>query len=381
MKLLRAKELISLFCIICLLFTYQHSVQAKESESQLPELLNELLTGKTSAFSFVAAQLPETDLPAALAAVELLKFKALHQEIPLTVEQVSKFETLIKSRLQNSFIVSFSKTQSCVKKVEAKEIEIAGQKFLVPEFYIADTGLAITGLLPAGEAGTIFPDLSVNVYSQSALTEYGLTIDGKEAQNHKISLVKNDDELVLVFRPELNAESVLAIGTHTAGIFVANEAGEKTKKSWSFTVGVYDVSTLPLPKDAVAINEIAIDPQLIDQKSSSNLLAIIYQDKTGKRYMRYRLIKPSGVSVESGNLAFIVRKMNSRNDFRYDLTILPRISMALEGHSTTFSYELNEPGDITKVEWEINGVSYPSPSYTFHGNTRVNCRITAFLKL
>jgi hypothetical protein len=72
MKLLRAKELISLFCIIvCLLFTYQHSVQAKESESQLPELLNELLTGKTSDFSFVAAQLPATDLPAALAAVKL----------------------------------------------------------------------------------------------------------------------------------------------------------------------------------------------------------------------------------------------------------------------------------------------------------------------
>jgi hypothetical protein len=117
MKLLRARAIFSIFCILlCLLFSYQDSVGARQPNSQLPGTLIELLTGKTSDANFVAAELRETDLPAAFAAVDLLKFKALYQEIPLTVEQVSRFETLIKTRLENSFVVSFSKTENCVKK-------------------------------------------------------------------------------------------------------------------------------------------------------------------------------------------------------------------------------------------------------------------------
>jgi len=192
MKLSRAKAFISIILtVFCLLFSYQLLIFAQQPETNIPAELQELLRGKSSDFSSAASQLKETDLPAALAVIELLKFKALHQEISASVDQIKSFESKIKSRLENSSVISFSKTDTCCKKIEAKEIEITGQKLVIPEYYIAEVSLAITGVIPTGEAGTIFPDIQVNIFSQSDITEYGLFIDGKAIPNNNVDYQRN----------------------------------------------------------------------------------------------------------------------------------------------------------------------------------------------
>ena len=90
MKLSRAKAVTSIvFIAFCLLFSYQFLIFAQQPATNIQVELQELLQGKTLDFSSAAAQLKEADLPAALTIVELLKFKALHQEIPASIDQIT----------------------------------------------------------------------------------------------------------------------------------------------------------------------------------------------------------------------------------------------------------------------------------------------------
>jgi hypothetical protein len=353
---------------------------AQQPETKCPAELKELLQGKSSDFTAAASQLKETDLPVALAVIELLKFKALHQEIPASLDQINNFESQIVARLENSSVVSFTKTDTCRKKVEATEIKVAGQKIAIPEYYISEAGLTITGVIPTGEAGTVFPDIQVNLFSQSNITEYSLVIDGNAVQQNKIGALKNGDELGLIFRPDLNADSILAIGTHTAEILIANEAGEKISKQWHFTVGVKDISTPPLPEGTKIIKEMPIDPAAIlpGGQVNGNLSVIVYQDANGRRYSEYKLTKSSGAFVASRNLAFIAKKMHPNrlmNDD--DLTIRPRIRHAFIGNNITFSHVYSGPADITSVSWDINsnGIVFTRPGITIHGNTVAKCTV------
>jgi hypothetical protein len=87
MQLVRFKAFTNtIFIAFCLLFSYQFLIFAQQPETTFPTEIQELLQGKSSDFRSAASQLKETDLPAGLAAVELLKFKALHQEIPATLK-------------------------------------------------------------------------------------------------------------------------------------------------------------------------------------------------------------------------------------------------------------------------------------------------------
>ncbi|MFZ5952456.1 MAG: hypothetical protein ACOYXC_17275 [Candidatus Rifleibacteriota bacterium] len=382
MKLSRAKALTSIiFIAFCLLFSYQFLIFAQQPTTNIPAELQELLQGKSSDFSSAASQLKETDLPTVLAVIELLKFKALHQEISANVDKINAFESQIKSKLAKSSVVSFSKTDTCCKKIEAKEIEIAGQKLVIPEYYIAEVSLAITGVIPTGEAGTVFPDIQINIFSQSALTEYGLFIDGKAIPNNKISIFKDSDELGLIFRPDLNIDSIMTIGTHTAKISISNVDGEKAEKQWSFTVGIRDVPTPPLPAGSRIIKEISVDPSVVlpGCKIAANLSVVIYQDSEGRRYSEYKLTSPTGSFVSSRNPAFIARRMNSNDTMRNDrLTVLPRISHAFIGNNITFNYGYSGPGTIESVSWDINsnGVAFTEPSIIIHGNTVVKCTVS-----
>jgi len=100
MKLSRVRSILSILAIIlCLILSYQHLTFAQPHDQQLPQALDELLAGRTTDVISAASELKETDIPVALAVVELLKFKALHQETTLSSEQLNKFETLVNNRL------------------------------------------------------------------------------------------------------------------------------------------------------------------------------------------------------------------------------------------------------------------------------------------
>lgn len=67
-------------------------------------------------------------------------------------------------------------------------------------------------------------------FSQTEIAEYCLKIDYKEVPTNKISLVKDGDELNLIFHPDLDTDNAFSIGTHTAEISITNAAGEKTER-------------------------------------------------------------------------------------------------------------------------------------------------------
>ncbi len=348
---------------------------------QLPESLHDVLQGTESDLISVASELKDTDLPAAIAIVELLKFKALHQETAVTSEQINKFELLIKNRLKSSSVVSFTETETCRSKIYRHEIEIDGQKITVPEYYVANVGLIITDVIPAGEAGTVFPDIQINFVSQSPIAEYILNIDGNTVPNGKISVFIDDNEQGLIFRPDLNADGILSIGTHTAEISISNEKGELAKKHWTFTVGIHDTSEPPVPDDATIVTEFPISPERIlpGGKATGELYVIVYQDKSGTRYTSYRLVSSSGMAIQSSNLAFIARALDPEKRGTTYVHILPRLTFAFVGNQITFSYEyeFSTPGTIVKETWSINsgGQVYSEPTVTISGYTTVRCEL------
>jgi hypothetical protein len=381
MKLVRSKAFSGIiFIAFCLLLSYQFLLFAQQPETKCPAELQELLQGKSSDFTAAASQLKETNLPAALAVIELLKFKALHREIPVNVDQINDFEAIIESRLKNSSVVSFSRTETCRKKVEAKEIEIAGQKIAIPEYYTAEVGLSITGVIPTGEAGTIFPDVQVTFFSQSPLTAYSLTIDNKPVPPEKIGLFKENEESGLIFRPDLTADSILSIGTHTAEIAVANKAGEQITKKWNFTVGVYDTPTPPMPDGSKILKEISVEPEkfLSGNKYSGQIFVTVYQTKEGQRFTEYKLITSQGTIIRTRNLAFIARKIEGKKNADFKHTVLPVLTYAFKGNSITFSYKSSGAGKIIEEEWSVStgGSVFSIPGVKILGDTTATCKLT-----
>jgi hypothetical protein len=146
---------LSILLVLCCIIVYPLTAD----HDRFPQSLRDALQSKTADLSSIAYKLEDHELPAALAVIDLLKFRTLHQETALTIEQIDHFESQIKSRLENSSVVSFAKTETCHKKIEATQIDIAGQKLFIPEYYIANAGLVIADVIPTGEAGTVFPDI------------------------------------------------------------------------------------------------------------------------------------------------------------------------------------------------------------------------------
>ncbi|MEW6712070.1 MAG: hypothetical protein AB1403_19770, partial [Candidatus Riflebacteria bacterium] len=278
-------------------------------------------------------------------------------------------------------MVSFSKTETCRSKINSHEIEVDGQKITVPEYYVANVGLIITDVVPTGEAGTVFPDIQINFVSQSPIAEYSLNIDGNTVPNGKISVFIDDNEQGLIFRPDLNADGILSIGTHTAEISIGNENGEQAKKQWAFTVGIYDTSEPPVPDGATIVTELPISPYRIlpGSKATGNLFVIVYQDKNGRRYTSYKLVALSGMTIQSRNLAFIARAMDTNKKGFFNLDILPRLSYAFAGNHITFTYlyESSEPGEVIKDTWQIDsgGHIYSGPTIVFLGYTTAKCEL------
>ncbi len=114
---------LTILMVLCCFFAQS----AIASPDHLPASLHNVLQGTASDLLSVSSELKDTDLPAALTIIELLKFKVLHQEIAVTTEQINKLELLIKNRLESSSVVSLSETETCRSKVNSHVIEIDGQ--------------------------------------------------------------------------------------------------------------------------------------------------------------------------------------------------------------------------------------------------------------
>ncbi len=176
MRELDLKRVFTLFMMLILFIGFCGPVFSESSDKT--DIIAELLAGRTTDWQGAASQLSELQLPLALAAVELLKFKAVHSEIPLDTDAAENFAGLVRQRIERSLMISFTQTDNCRQPVEAYEVVLAGQKLLVPTHYVADIKLTITACRPDGEAGTVFPEFCIDIFSQSPLAAHSLKIDG-----------------------------------------------------------------------------------------------------------------------------------------------------------------------------------------------------------
>ncbi|HNX76533.1 MAG TPA: hypothetical protein PLM07_18330 [Candidatus Rifleibacterium sp.] len=226
------------FLTILLVFSYFVGLSATADTNSLPESVAELLSGKTTDFTGVANQIPEHQLPTALAAAKLLKFRALHGETSLSNNEAEAFEMILLDRMSAARQVAFSQNETCRKKIEQHEIMFDGQKLLVPAHFVADASLAIIDCRPKGEAGSLFPDFNIEVFSQSPLTEVTLAINGNAINTRNILVKQSENAFELSYRIPTTSDGLLPIGTHTAEISITNIDGEKAKRAWFFTVGI-----------------------------------------------------------------------------------------------------------------------------------------------
>jgi len=370
----------AVFLTILLVFCYFVGQSATTDINNLPESVIELLSGKTTDFTGVANQIPEHRLPTALAAAKLLKFRALHGETSLSSNEAEAFETILLDRMSTARQVAFSQNETCRKKIEQHEIMFDGQKLLVPAHFVADAALAIIDCRPKGEAGSLFPDFSIEVFSQTQLTEVTLAINGQTVNTKNILIKQSANAFELSYRTPATPDSLLAIGTHTAEITINNQAGETTKQEWLFTVGVHDTSTLPLTADAVIISEIDLPLEKIlpGIKTLGQLTVVVYQNAAGTRFTEYGFKTATGQTITSQNLAFIARKITAGRDDIDKLSFSPQTHYAFAGNLLNFSYIYSGSGDVISEKWLVSsgGHSTTEPVITMNGGAVAECTIT-----
>ncbi|PKK88420.1 MAG: hypothetical protein CVV64_18885 [Candidatus Wallbacteria bacterium HGW-Wallbacteria-1] len=343
------------FLTILLVFCYFVGLSATADTNSLPESVVELLSGKTTDFTGVANQIPEHQLPTALAAVKALKFRALHGETSLSNNEAETFETILLDRMSTARQVAFSQNETCRKKVEQHEIMFDGQKLLVPTHFVADTALAIIDCRPKGEAGSLFPDFNIEVFSQSPLTEVTLAINGNAINARNILVKQSENAFELSYRIPATSDSLLAIGTHTAEISIINKDGEKSKKEWLFTVGIESFNPGPIPEDAQPISEFVVPvTRLVDGEGPyQNVRVIVYEDGNGNRHEKYVIDTANG-SIEVRNLKHLRNILTARRDAA-ELQVFPRSGYAFPGNPLHFSYTYSGEGSVVESRYSLNG--------------------------
>ncbi|OIP21477.1 hypothetical protein AUK22_11595 [bacterium CG2_30_54_10] len=135
---------------------------AAQPEAQPASPLESLLNGSSTDIPGAMSSLVDTDLPLALAVADALKFKALHGDSKIPIENVEEFQRSISQRLEQSKAVSLTKSESCRIPVPARKATMAGLELSVPACFRAEQPLQITDFGPRGEAGTLLPDIWVD---------------------------------------------------------------------------------------------------------------------------------------------------------------------------------------------------------------------------
>lgn len=368
------QTLMLLFCLL----VFQPAI-SKESSLQTP--LVELLTGKTADYTNVASLVHEYQLPTALAAASLLKFRALHGEGYLSANEANAFEKLILDRLSSSKLVAFSKNELCQKIVSRQKIDFNGQKLIVPMHYIADTTLAIIDFSPQGEAGCLFPDFNIEVFSQTRLAKISLVVDGLIVDSNSISQTQNANRFGLRHRTAALLESLLAIGTHSAQISIVNENGETAEKKWFFTVGVESFNPEPVPEEARLLGEISVPvSQLIGTAGHyQNVRVLIYEDGHGRKHEEYIVATGQG-TIKVRNLRYLGRLLRSKRPDA-DFKIFPKTGNAFPGNLLRFFYKYSGEGRILESDYSLDGLADTWQNGTTYEETLGSDAVKVFFRI
>ncbi|MBF0501755.1 MAG: hypothetical protein HQM09_16570, partial [Candidatus Riflebacteria bacterium] len=276
------------------------------SESQHLTGLADLLSGSTIDSVGILYSLDEKDLPLALVASEILKFRALHGEIALSAKNVEDFRACVAKRLENAKTVSLKKTDACSIRVPEQTVELSGQKLIIPAHYMAQKSLIISDVEPKDEAGSLLPDIRVIFHSDQPISKCILSIDGKQL---KPLMIAGE---TLLYRPAVNPSNVLGIGTHTAEVLLQDKTGNCASRSWAFTVGMKPVPSpsVPLNSTAVGSFSLPIGSLFPDSIITGTLMVGVFESSNGERFFEYSIFcsgQGTKAAMKTSNL-FSLRK-------------------------------------------------------------------------
>ena len=337
--------------LIVIVFSFAAILLFGEEANKTP--LEALLAGTSRDGASVLSSIEERDLPLALAAAEILKFRAVHGDIPFSPKEADDFHSAVSSRLQNAGTVSLKKTDVCSTPVPERVVELAGQKITIPAHYIAEQPLIILDSAPKDEAGTLLPDLQVFYRSAQPLSKYVFTLDGKPLTPLSVS------RETLSYRPPVSLTNILAIGTHTAEVRLWDSAGHEVGKKWSFTVGLKPVPCSSIPTNAAKVGSFSttIESLFPDSPIKGTLLIKVFESADGKRFFEYSVFDPKRGTREMMTTPslFSLQKFLRTGAKRDAIRIEPPTQYCFPGTTFTLSvvFSGDDNGKIKSQHWDV----------------------------
>lgn len=336
----------TLFFLCCLVLSLHLSI------AQPNHSLQSLLCGASSDYQSILAELPDTELPKALAVGKALHFKALHQDSPLSLADVKQFKAAILARINRSQEVSLNQSDSFPHKVEAKEITLEGIRITIPAHYAASGELRILAVQPSKEAGSLLPEFIINYATANPPVRGKLLIDGKPYA------IDMPTVRAVFFIPEMSPTNILRIGTHTACVSLVDTAKATKTFTWQFTVGMQPTPTEPIPETAKRVGSFSVEAGRVlkGAKPEHSVRVIVYESNNGQRYLVYEVHStnnPSKMIARTRDPNWLRRILDPRRRIEEFLTLSPKTRYAFPGNNLVFTYSYSGPGVIKHDVWKI----------------------------
>jgi hypothetical protein len=350
------KKNVSFFFLVAVLFILALFTNLS-AENPLPQGLSDLITGRTTDTKGVMSGLDDPQIPEAITLCDVLRHKALHKEIKLSPEAVVLFKATLETRLKSSEWVSLAKTTTHILRIPAREIIVEGQKLTIPEHFLAPPPFAVIDHSPHGEAGSLWPEIRVTFQGGKPPVSSTMFLDRKPVP---ASLQGN----TFVFRPSLDAENILAVGSHSVEVVLTDASGLQASASWVFSIGQEETPEHGRGAgfDAVGSCTVPLRSVFPETQLVGNLVVTIFETKEGKRFFGYTVTiidRGQNLQGETKSLSGLSRFIDRQTKRTEKVTIYPRTPMAFSGNDLSFSFVYQGPGTVTKSSW-----LYYDPAYT-----------------
>lgn len=348
-----SKRFVRVFALLSILVFVGSLFLAAQPETT-GNSLEALISGTTSDSAAVLSTLKDEDLPLALSAAEVLKFKSLHGDEKVTVQDAEGFKAAVEQKIKTARTVSLDKTETCTVPVPQRKATIGGQEIIIPAHFRAPEPLQIVEAKPEGEAGTIFPEIRIAYVSDSMPVSARFLLDDKPVE------VFAGKGKTFVYRPELAVNTMLSIGTHTASVTLSDTKGRQASASWAFTVGVKPAPIPTPPVDAKVIATLSVPVGTLFPGTSSNevVTVTVRQGSDGQRFFEYSITR-KGVSYSTSSLYLLASTMKAGSRAR-GITFTPLVETMFPNVPMTFSYAYDGPGTVLSHTWIFTGFASTS---------------------
>ncbi|HOY68906.1 MAG TPA: hypothetical protein PLP29_18655 [Candidatus Ozemobacteraceae bacterium] len=322
------------------------------AEPGVSAAVSALLSDARTDLAKAVSELDERDIPAALGAIEALKFRSLHGDVAQKLESIEAAKSSLLKRLSESTGISLTKTERCKIAVPARTVRLGDLEIAIPAHYASAQPLQILEYGPVGEAGSLFPDVWATFSSDGKPVSARLLVDGKQVSQPEIK------GRTVFWRPAITAETMFAIGTHTFELHLTDVSRKTVSAAWKCTVGIgAPARNIPI-EEGVERSQLVLDMKVILPGAPDGYRVAIVACETakGERFFLYRIYKPGRMSapyLEGRTLAWLRWFDGSRKQNR--ISISPKTQAAFPGNELQFSASYSIDGTITEpLKWQVS---------------------------